>query len=883
MGVLDKKKVKLSIVFLTIFIVLMIRPYGPINNIGHSLPRLSFIHDIAIHSPEATTYDGPMSGHYPAIYGFEDVDDGSMPDDWEYSSTASVVSEKSGHKKVLDLYDISSLNSVTASMTFSKKNAGKVEFWVCISTTSKEGYIKLYDKVGVQIELRLFDGDISYLEYRNSDHYVALETYDANVWYHIQIIWNPKDPFIGPVKDYSGFYILIDGIFMNDVIEGKLVKFENLYGPDPEIKKLSFETHTSSFFYHFYVDAIGNSWDSDYDYGTNRCEGIYISFSCSTPLIAVAYSLDGGSWVNIFPYYRIVIPMRIGGGTHTIQICGDDQYCLIHVSSIRTFTIAELLDWGVDAINAEFVWGGSEDAKDVQVGNPAGQGVNVLVIDTGIDVDHPDLVSNYKGGYDFSAGDSIPDDEVGHGTHCSGIIGAADNSIGVLGVAPKVNLYAARAVDLNNQEKPNITAVNEAIYWAINTHDDTDAENDIHIISMSIGLDDHSIDQACQDAYNAGIVLVAASGNDLVDYISYPAKNQHVIGIGAVKPKGDKFIRMSFSNYGDGLELVAPGFDIFSTFLDDNYKHAMGTSMACPMVAGVCALLLSKKPTLSHIEVREALTESARDDLCFNYNYIPEEYGHGLVDAQGALNYNFEGEVEITSPSDGSSFYRGQNIKFQAYAFDHDILSTVQYRINTGNWQDATYNTNTNRWEWTWSNTNQYNAGWYTITCKSTDQLGCNNQDSISIQLKSTGGCPILSVFNGNEYIEEGLLDIHNPDGIDEIYEHILINQPLAIDNRYYLRLTEHNKTISHIDKVELWGELANGQMIKLPLLSAIHCDLGEVRRYLLFSDDRKIDELGADHNNGISQSIDLKFLAPQGLNFNKFIFVIEGNNALVK
>ncbi|MFX1409324.1 MAG: hypothetical protein ACFFA6_03160, partial [Promethearchaeota archaeon] len=73
MCVLDKKKAKFGILFLTIFIILMIYPYGPINNIGHSLPRLSYFRDIAIYSPEQTTYDGPMSGYYPAVYGFEEV------------------------------------------------------------------------------------------------------------------------------------------------------------------------------------------------------------------------------------------------------------------------------------------------------------------------------------------------------------------------------------------------------------------------------------------------------------------------------------------------------------------------------------------------------------------------------------------------------------------------------------------------------------------------------------------------------------------------------------------------------------------------------------------------------------------------------------------
>ena len=144
-------------------------------------------------------------------------------------------------------------------------------------------------------------------------------------------------------------------------------------------------------------------------------------------------------------------------------------------------------------------------------------------------------------------------------------------------------------------------------------------------------------------------------------------------------------------------------------------------------------------------------------------------------------------------------------------------------------------------------------------------------------------GCPILSVFDGVQYQEEGLLDIHDPEGNDIVFQHDLINSPVAIDNRFHLRLTEHPNTISHIDRVELWGELSNNRMIKLPLLSAIHCELGQVVRDLRCSDERKVEIKGGEHNDGISQTLDLMFLAPSGLNFNKFIFIIEGNNAFVK
>ncbi len=144
------------------------------------------------------------------------------------------------------------------------------------------------------------------------------------------------------------------------------------------------------------------------------------------------------------------------------------------------------------------------------------------------------------------------------------------------------------------------------------------------------------------------------------------------------------------------------------------------------------------------------------------------------------------------------------------------------------------------------------------------------------------GGCPILSVYNGTDYIEEGLLNIHSP-SFDIKNEHTLIMKPEAVDNRYLLRLTEHYKTISHIDNVKLFGRLSNGVLIPLQLTSAFHSAIGNVIDTLWLSDDNRVDVLGADHNDGISEFIDLEFNAHNGQSFIEFLFVIEGYNAFVK
>ena len=145
------------------------------------------------------------------------------------------------------------------------------------------------------------------------------------------------------------------------------------------------------------------------------------------------------------------------------------------------------------------------------------------------------------------------------------------------------------------------------------------------------------------------------------------------------------------------------------------------------------------------------------------------------------------------------------------------------------------------------------------------------------------GGCPMLSVYDGTEYVEEGLLDIHNPDEEDVITSHNLTTTPESVEHRYLMRLTEHNQTHSHIDQVQLYATLNNETEIKLPLVSAVHSKDGDVLQELLLSDDVRADTLGADHNNGTSEYIDLKFVAPEGLEIEEFTFIIEGYNPIHK
>lgn len=160
-----------------------------------------------------------------------------------------------------------------------------------------------------------------------------------------------------------------------------------------------------------------------------------------------------------------------------------------------------------------------------------------------------------------------------------------------------------------------------------------------------------------------------------------------------------------------------------------------------------------------------------------------------------------------------------------------------------------------------------------------------DGQYSLFIWVTSPGGgCPILFVYDGYQDVCEGLLDIHNPNGTDMVINHTLATAPQPVNGFYLFSLVEHPQTHSYIDQVKLYAVLENGQTICLPLVWAWHSEHGFVLPQLLFSDEWKTETLGANYNNGVSQSIQLRFLAlPPDIHVVAFIFQIEGNNPSYK
>jgi hypothetical protein len=146
------------------------------------------------------------------------------------------------------------------------------------------------------------------------------------------------------------------------------------------------------------------------------------------------------------------------------------------------------------------------------------------------------------------------------------------------------------------------------------------------------------------------------------------------------------------------------------------------------------------------------------------------------------------------------------------------------------------------------------------------------------------GGCPFLEVWDGSEWVGEDYLNIHNPDGVDVTYEHVLATVPERVGGAYELRLIEDSRTISDIDQVQLHAVFEDGTIAELRLKSAEHSEYGNVLNQLLESDDVRVQEIGADHNDGTSQSIELEFKREKPYaEVVNFILTIEGNNMICK
>jgi len=281
---------------------------------------------------------------------------------------------------------------------------------------------------------------------------------------------------------------------------------------------------------------------------------------------------------------------------------------------------SEVLPWGVDRIDAEKVWG-------ITTGDP----IKVAIVDTGIDVKHPDLVGNLKGGVSTVAYTRKYNDDNGHGTHVAGIAAAIDNTIGVIGVGPKIDLYAVKVLD--GRGSGYLSDVIEGLDWAV--------ANGMQVVNMSLGTGSNiqSFHDAVIAAKNAGVVVIAAAGNSGGSVI-YPAAYSEAIAVSATDQNN---VIASWSSRGLEINLAAPGVSIYSTYKGTGYATFSGTSMAAPHVAGSAALVLNtpvggydinQNEKWDPDEVQKKLQDRAVDLGNTGFDNL---YGWGLVNAYSAV------------------------------------------------------------------------------------------------------------------------------------------------------------------------------------------------------------------------------------------------------
>lgn len=252
--------------------------------------------------------------------------------------------------------------------------------------------------------------------------------------------------------------------------------------------------------------------------------------------------------------------------------------CAVSVSTV--FAQMWNLPWGVERIRGDLPWDEDGDLI-VDPDANAGQNISVAIIDSGI-ANHPDLDGRVVDGISYVEGKDYWEDDVGHGTHIAGTIAGIDDGDHLIGVAPRVDLYAVKV----EVDPPNPTEVAYGISWAVS--------KGVHIISMSLWFaENHTILKlACDYAYSEGVLLIAGSGNTGDFTVIYPAKYESVVAVGAVDQNDQK---APFSNTGSEMELAAPGVDINSTFPPNTYRLKSGTSMAVPHVSGTAALVFGSK------------------------------------------------------------------------------------------------------------------------------------------------------------------------------------------------------------------------------------------------------------------------------------------------
>lgn len=300
------------------------------------------------------------------------------------------------------------------------------------------------------------------------------------------------------------------------------------------------------------------------------------------------------------------------------RIVGEPQV----VEAPRTRSGDPLLaqQWSLKAVDAEAAWKVSQ-----------GNNVVVAVVDTGVDLNHPDLKANLVNGYNAEEPGTPPQDGHYHGTHVAGIIAAVQNNgEGVTGIAPQAKIMPVRTIS-----NGGVAEVVDGITWA--------ADNGAKVINLSLGWDypnasvEETIQRAVKYALDKNVVICAALSNSssfnprsTPDNLAGKPGFEGVIGVGNV----DVSDRLQGA-YGNWKSVSSPGTQIMSTLPNGKYGNLTGTSMATPMVSGIAALMIGQNPGLKNTEIRKRMMDTAKD---LGKPGFDDQFGAGRVNAAAVLS-----------------------------------------------------------------------------------------------------------------------------------------------------------------------------------------------------------------------------------------------------
>jgi subtilisin family serine protease len=424
----------------------------------------------------------------------------------------------------------------------------------------------------------------------------------------------------------------------------------------------------------------------------------------------------------------------------------------VMVQSIDVQSVPTGIDRAFASSNTNLDIDGSDDLR---------VNVDVAVIDTGVDFEHPDLDVvggvNCAGGGPFggSCGPGGDDDHY-HGTHVAGTIAALDNGIGVVGVAPGARIWAVKV--LNQRGSGYTSWIVAGIDWV--------AANaaTIEVANMSLGGSGYSQAEydAIQGAVNAGVAFAVAAGNSDADARNYsPAAFDNVLtvsaladfdgvpgGLGSPTCRSDVDDTLAnFSNWGPAVDIAAPGVCILSTFPMEQgeYDTISGTSMASPHAAGALALLASGKNPGNATDVQNLYNDVINAG---NFNWVDDSddgITERLLDVSGfnatmeSVSGNTAPTAAITAPADGFSSDYGTLITFTGTATDTEdgnLTSNISWSSSI----DGSIGTGGS------FSTSALNVGTHTITASVTDSGSMSGFASISVTVNATGNAPVVTI-----------------------------------------------------------------------------------------------------------------------------------------